>query len=412
MTSTLTKTTLMALLLASTAVLGAQDWNQWRGPARTGITTTFVPPAAWPDRPKPAWKVQAGIGHSSPVVSGTRVVLFSRIGEQEAVTAYDLATGKQAWRQVYNAPYTMNPAATSHGKGPKSTPLVHGGRVFTLGIAGTLSALDASDGRVLWRKDFKRDYPETAPEFGAAMSPVAEGSTIIAHVGGNKNGALSAFDAASGAVKWTWKGDGPSYASPVIGTLGGVRQVVTQTQSRVVGLSAADGTLLWELPFTTDYEQNIVTPVIAALDTVIYGGLSKPAVAIRVAQANGKWTIAERWRNAEIPMYMSSPIDVGGTLYGLTQKNKGQFFAVDTATGRMLWTSEGRQGDNAAITAAGDLLIATTTEGELVIARRSTKALDVVRRYTVAESPIWAHPALAGRGVLIKDAETLAYWVF
>jgi outer membrane protein assembly factor BamB len=412
MESTSTKSALLVLLLASSAAVAAQDWNQWRGPARTGITTAFAAPAAWPDRPKQAWKVQAGLGHSSPVVSGTRVFLFSRIGEQEAVTAYDLATGKQAWRQAYDAPYTMNPAATSHGKGPKSTPLVHGGRVFTLGISGTLSALDAGDGRVLWRKDFKRDYPETSPEFGAAMSPAAEGTTIIAHVGGNKNGALSAFDAASGAVKWTWKGDGPAYASPVIGTIGGVRQVVTQTQSRVVGLSAADGRLLWEVPFTTDYEQNIVTPVLAPLDTVIYGGLSKPAVAIRVAQANGKWTTAERWRNAEIPMYMSSPIDAGGTLYGLTQKNKGQFFAADTATGKLLWTSDGRQGDNAAITSAGDLLIATTTEGELVVARRSTKALDVVRRYTVAESPIWAHPALAGRGVLIKDAETLAYWVF
>jgi outer membrane protein assembly factor BamB len=174
----------------------------------------------------------------------------------------------------------------------------------------------------------------------------------------------------------------------------------------------ADGRLLWEVPFTTDYEQNIITPAVVGTDTVIYAGLSKPTVAMRVAQAAGKWSTAERWRNADIPMYMSSPVEAGGTLYGLTQRNRGQFFAVETATGKMLWTSPGRQGDNAALTVAGDLLIATTTEGELVIARRSTRAFDLVRRYTVAESPIWAHPALAGKGILVKDAETLSYWTF
>jgi outer membrane protein assembly factor BamB len=402
----------LAILVLSAVTLSAQDWSQWRGPARNGLTTTFVAPATWPERPTQAWKVQAGIGHSSPVVSGTRVFLLSRVSEQEVVTAYELATGKQIWRNAYDAPYQVNPAATSHGKGPKGTPLVHRGRVYTLGISGTLSALDANDGRVLWRKNFTREFPQASPEYGAAMSPIGEEAMVIAHVGGSQNSALSAFDAESGAVRWTWKGDGPAYASPVVATLGGVRQLVTQTQSRVLGLSVADGTLLWDIPFTTDYEQNIITPVIVGNDTVIYGGLSKPTVAVRVAQANGKWTTAERWRNAEIPMYMSSPIDAGGTLYGLTQKNKGQFFAVDTATGKTLWTSEGRQGDNAALTSAGDLLIATTTEGELVIARHSAKAFDVVRRYTVADTPIWAHPALAGNGVLIKDAETLAYWTF
>lgn len=406
------KSTLAAVLILFTAVLTAQDWSQWRGPARSGVTTTFAAPAAWPERPTQVWKVPAGVGHASPVVAGGRVFLFSRLGEQEAVTAYDLVTGKQIWRQAYDAPYQMNPAATTHGKGPKSTPLAYRGHIYTLGISGTLSALDAADGGVLWRKDFTREFPETSPDFGAAMSPIGEGNLVIAHVGGNKNGALSAFDAVSGAVKWTWKGDGPAYASPVVATLGGTRQLVTQTQSRVVGLSIADGSLLWEMPFTTDFEQNIITPVIVGADTVIYAGLSKPTVSVRVAQAGGKWTTTEQWRNADIPMYMSSPVEAGGTLYGLTQRNRGQFFAVDTATGKLLWTSPGRQGDNAALTVAGDLLIATTTQGELVIARRSAKAFETLRRYTVAEAPIWAHPALAGKGVVIKDAETLAYWLF
>lgn len=402
----------VASVFLATAAVAAQDWNQWRGPSRTGVAAVFKASAAWPERPRQAWKAQVGIGHASPVVSGSRVYVLSRVGEQEAVAAFDLASGKQVWRQAYDMPYQMNPAATSHGKGPKSTPLVHRGRVYTLGIAGTLSAFDAADGRVAWRKDFKGEFDATSPDYGAAMSPAPDGDAVIAHVGGNRTGALSAFDAQSGAVRWSWKGDTPGYASPVVATIGGVRQIVTQTRSRIVGLAAADGRLLWEIPFTTDYEQNIVTPIVAGTDTVIHAGLSKPTVAVRVSQAAGKWSTTELWRNADIPMYMSSPVEIGGALFGLTHRNRGQFFAVETATGKLLWTSPGRQGENAAITAAGDVLIGTTTEGQLVVLRRSAKAFEEVRRYAVADSPIWAHPALAGNVILIKDAESLTSWTF
>ena len=123
----------------------AQDWNQWRGPSRSGAAATFTPPAAWPDRPNQVWKVHVGIGHASPVVAGERVYVFARAGEQEVVSARDLSSGRELWRQAYDAPYQMNPAATSHGKGPKSTPIVSGGRVFTFGIGGTLSAWQAQD---------------------------------------------------------------------------------------------------------------------------------------------------------------------------------------------------------------------------------------------------------------------------
>ena len=118
------------------------------------------------------------------------------------------------------------------------------------------------------------------------------------------------------------------------------------------------------------------------------------------------------WQNDGVPMYMSSPILSGGYIIGLTHRNKGQFFAVDVKTGKTLWTTKGRAAENAALAAAGDLILATTTEAELVVARRDGAKFDVVKRYTIADSPIWAHPAPAGKGVLIKDEETLAYWTF
>jgi len=143
---------------------------------------------------------------------------------------------------------------------------------------------------------------------------------------------------------------------------------------------------------------------------LIYAGISKPTTAVRLVQDGGTWKTQQVWENAEIPMYMSSPVAVGGVLYGLTHRNRGQFFAVDIKTGKTLWSSAPRQAENAALTAAGQLVITTTTEGELVAFRQGRTAFELVKKYTIADSPIWAHPAFTPNGVLIKDAETLALW--
>ena len=401
----------LSLVWAGIAVGAAQDWNQWRGPSRSGVTAAFPAPAAWPDKPRKVWESTVGAGHSSPVVSGTRAFVFARTGDDEVVTAFDYQSGKQVWQQRYRAPYQVNPAAEGHGTGPKSTPAVDGGRLFTLGISGTLSAFDAAAGKLLWRKTFEREFDATSPDFGVAMSPLVDGGNVIVHVGGNKSGALMAVDGATGTIEWQWKGDGPAYASPVIGSFGSSRQVITQSRSHLVGLSAANGAVLWSVPFKTSYDQNIVTPIVSG-DLVLYSGIDQPFAALRIREAGGKWIAEQAWHADSVPMYMSSAVLSGGSVFGLTHRNKGQFFALDPRSGKVLWTTRGREAENAALIAAGDLLMATTTEGELVIARRDAVKFDVIKRYTVAESPIWAHPVPAGRGVLIKDAEKLAYWTF
>jgi len=403
--------TILGFLITSLALPAAQDWPQWRGPARTGVIEGFKPPASWPDRPKQIWKVQAGIGHASPIVAAGRVYLFSRTGDQESISARDLMTGKELWRQAYDATYTMNPAATAHGKGPKSTPVHDRGRIFTFGISGVLSAWQAQDGRLLWRKDFKKEFKSTIPDFGVAMSPIVAGDLLILHAGGIGEGAVMALDPASGTTKWAWKGDGPAYSSPIVAEFGGTRQIVTLSQRSVVGLSLADGALLWQLPFTTEYDQNSVTPVVVG-DAIVYSGIAKPTTAIRVSRNAGKWQTSEVWQNADVPMYMSSPVAFGGYLYGLTHRNRGQFYCLDVKTGKTMWTTKGREGENAAMLTAGDLVFAMTTEGELVVMRANPNQFEAVKRYTVADSAVWAHPVLIGSGLVVKDVETLAYWVF
>lgn len=389
----------------------AQDWNQWRGANRDGIVNGFVAPKNLPEKLKLKWKIEVGVGHASPVVSGKQVFLHSRQGEQEVVAAFDLNTGKQIWKDSYPVDYKMHPAAIPHGKGPKSTPVIAGGKLYTLGINGVLSGYEVATGKIKWRKEFSKEFKTTSPDFGVAMSPIVDRGLVIAHVGGLDSGALMAFDGETGAVKWQWKGDGPGYASPIIVDLGGKRQVITQSQVNIIGVDEATGELLWKIPFTTEYLQNIVTPILYK-DTLIFSGIDKSTFAVRLVKQGDKWTPQTIWENKEVPMYMNSPVLIGDYLYGMSHKKKGQYFCINAKTGVTLWTSEGREGDNAAIVSAGDRLFLLDEGAELTVASVNEKRYEVLKKYTVATSPTWAHPAFVGNQILIKDQNTLALWSF
>jgi outer membrane protein assembly factor BamB len=396
--------TVVAALISAPSAQERREWSQWRGPHRDG-TTAVALPASWPQTLTRRWEVKVGSGHSSPVIIGDRVILHARQGDSEVTRAFDLQSGKELWREEYAAPYVMNPAARGHGPGPKSTPAAAGGRVFTFGISGILSAHDVATGKVLWRTP----APTSPPEFGTAMSPIVDGANVIVHIGANDSGALTAFDAASGKPRWRWTGDGPAYASPVIATIGGTRQLITQTENAVVGVDAASGQLLWRVPFRTSFDQNSVTPVVAG-DLVIYSGLENGTTAIRIAGKGAAFAAQQAWKNDQVSMYMSSPVVVGPTLFGLSHRNRGQFFALDVATGKTLWTTAGREGENASLVAAGSTLLLSTTNGELIVARANTAKFDEVRRYEAARSAVWAHPAFANQSILIKDVDTLICW--
>jgi outer membrane protein assembly factor BamB len=397
----------LVLALSANGLAQVPSWSQWRGPARDGVASTLTVPAAWPAQLTKRWQVSVGLGHASPVVSGNRVVLHSRVANREVIAAYDLQSGKQLWQDGVDAPYTMNPAATGHGPGPKSTPTIADGRVFTLGISGIFSAHDLATGKLLWRKN----APPAPPEFGTAASPVVEGNTVIAFLGGTRGGALAAMDAATGAEKWRWTGDGPGYASPILATIAGTRQVITQSQNKLVGVDASNGRLLWEVAIKTPYEQNSVTPMVMG-DLVLYAGLENPTIALRITKTGTRWTTAPAWRNDDVAMYMSSPAVAGTAIYGLSTKNRGQFFAIDAATGKTLWLTRGREAENASIVRAGDFLLMGSTNSELIVAKANPARFEEVKRYTVADSAMWAHPAFAGRTIIVKDIDKLIAWTF
>ena len=263
-----------------------------------------------------------GTGYATPLLVGNRVYTFTRQGEDEVLTAFDAATAKQAWRAAYPSKFTMNPATRSHGPGPKSTPTYANGRIFTLGMTGVVLAFDAASGDVLWQA-----VPmPVEPQYHTAMSPVVDGDLVIVHMGGQDDGALTAFDVASGKIRWRWTGDGPAYGSPMVATLGGVRQVVTFTQQNFVGVSIADGTLLWRRPYTTPSTTTSQTPIFHK-DLVIESGRANGITAFRAAPKAGEWTTTNLWHTDEVSVNMSDCVAVDGVLYGLSHLNRGQYFA-------------------------------------------------------------------------------------
>jgi len=381
------------------------DWPQWRGPTRDGHVA--APSSAWPKTLKQDWQVKVGVGHATPVVVDGKIFVFARQDEQEVLLCLDAITGKELWRSAQPIAYTMNEAAVGHGKGPKSTPVVSKGNIFTFGISGVLSCHDTSTGKLKWRKEFGKQYPQTSPLYGTAMSPIVDGDLLIAHVGGQDKGALTALETETGAVKWTNDFDGPAYASPIIVTLAGVRQLVTFTQKNVVGVELTNGKLLWNIPAKSEYDTNSVT-VLSYKDMLIIAKEAQGLTAIRLEKTGDKIVPQEVWNNKGNMLYLSTPVLEGNVLFGFSNLKKGQFFAVDADTGKTLWQGPGRAGENAAIVdLGGKELLLLTNEAKLIVQPISAKSYAPSVEYTVADSETWAHPVVIGNRILIKDQTTL-----
>jgi outer membrane protein assembly factor BamB len=382
------------------------DWNQWRGPNRDGSAPAPSDPKAWPEKLTQKWKVEVGSGYATPLIVGNRIYQFSRQGEREVMSALDVDSGKVLWQTGHDVPFTMHSATTQHGPGPKSTPAFANGRLYSIGMTGIVTAYDANSGKQVWQKPGSTPVPLYTTH---SFSPLVDRGLVIFHVGGDDAGALTAYDVNTGDVKWSWKGDGPGYGSPVVADIEGTRQLITITQGKLVGVDVSNGMLLWERPFVITNKTNSVTPVVHGR-TIIVSGNGEPTRALAIAKRANQWVTDIVWENADIPLRMSDAVVVGDVLFGLANRNSGQYFAVDAATGKTLWTSEGRQAAHAAIARSGDLFLSLEDDGELVVVRNSKTGFEPLHRYKVADAATWTQAAYSGNRVLVKDVSTLALW--
>lgn len=400
------------LALADTGRSADTDWPQWRGANRDGRVTGFKAPAAWPKELKKGWSVAVGDGVATPALVGDRLYVFTREGGSEVTRCLEAATGKEVWKEKYDTPFS---GGGDRGfPGPRSSPAVAEGKVVTLGVNGTLSCLNAADGKKVWRVETKG-----TPTFHTSSSPIIVDKTVVAQFGGEKNGGIAAYELESGKEKWKWTDEGTAYASPTVMTAGDTKMVVAETDKSVVGIGAADGKLLWKTPFPVGggfgmggkggkgggFGYNASTPVVEG-QTVYFSGSNRGTKALKVEKSGDGFTAKEVWSNPERSVKFSSPVVRKGVVYGLTARN--ELYAISAETGKGGWAAEVRGKDGyGSVVDVGPVLMSLTPAGQLVVFEPDEKEYKEVAAYKVSGTETYAYPVVSGNRVYIKDKDSL-----
>lgn len=395
----------VAVVLVVFSICGAQaqrvlDYPQWRGTTGDGSASSFTAPTKWPPVLRRQWTAEVGEGYGTPLVIGQTVYVFTRRGEEEVMTALDAATGRERWHTGYSAPYSPSQATAAHGAGPKATPLFLSGMLFTQGVGGVVSAFDVSSGRRVWHTS----EPKEQPFYSAASSPTGEGGLVVVHPGNYEP--LTAFDAKTGTVRWR-VGAGGFFMSPLLVTLDDVRQVVTVSQTGVIGVSVPDGRLLWQYPWDGGGMGGSM-PIV--FEGMVIVGAGSGMKTFKPTRRGAAWAIEPRWETTDVSLYLSNPVVVGDALFGLSQRNRGQLFALDARTGKVLWLGRPREATNTAVVKSNDLLFLLHDDGRLIVARADRTAFQPIARYNLSESATWAQPAISGGRIFIKDVRSLSLW--
>lgn len=399
--------TFLLLLPLWTSAAQAENWPQWRGPQRDGHAPMFQVPKTWPDAPTERWKVEVGEGFTSPIVSGDRIYLMARQGDDEVAMALSLDDGKVIWKHAFPTPYTMHQAAIKYGQGPKATPVLADGVACFLGIDARFSCHDAKDGKVLWTRDFSEQSAPVETFCGSSMSPLVSDGTLFIHLGDDRAGTLFAADLRSGEERWSWSGQGPGYASPLMVDIDGQQTLITFATTHLLGFDPQSGKLLWERDYLDKWRENIVSPIVVG-ERIIISDYVNGTLSLWPKRTEDGWTVEDHWRNEELTQRMASPVSNGEVVYGFSDKKKGQLFALDPATGKVLHADAGRGGDNAVLTLVGDWLLVSTTRAELKVISTDAQSFEPVKTYEIAQSSVWAHPAWLSDGLLVKDQKHLA----
>ena len=392
------------VLLASAASLFGQDWPQWRGPDRDGKVTGFTAPETWPETLVQKWRTTVGSGDATPALVGDKLYVFARQGDDEVTLCLDVDDGKELWQNKYAA-QAVTGAASRH-PGPRSSPAVAEGKVVTLGVGGVVSCLDAATGKVVWRKD---PFPKVVPTFFTAMSPIICGGMAVAHVGGQGNGALIAYDLATGDEKWRWDAEAPEYASPVLLTVDGTKQIVTLAEKSIVGVGLSDGKLLWQIPFPSARRAyNAATPIVDG-QTVIYTGAGRGAKAVKIEKQGDGFVAKELWSNPDLAPQFNTPVLKGGLLFGFS--DRGNLYCINAENGQTAWTDTAQHGRSfAAILDAGACLVALPSTSELIAFKPTGKQYEELALIKVAETPTYAHPVIAGNRIFVRDEDAVTMW--
>jgi outer membrane protein assembly factor BamB len=399
---------LRRVALAAGLVLcaAAADWPQFLGPNRDSTSAETGLATDWAKKGPPVvWEHDVGEGFSGPVVSGGRVVLFHRVGDEEVVEALGAADGKRAWKYAYPTAY-RDPYGK--GNGPRATPLVSGGKVYTLGAAGVLTCLGLDDGKKLWQQDLAREYKLPRSFFGVGSTPIVEGDLLVLNVGAEGAG-IVALNKDTGKEVWKATSDEASYASPVAATIDGVRHLLFFTRTGLVSLDPSGGGVRFSKRWRSDDDLsvNAATPLVIGDRVFLTASYDTGAVMLKVKKDG----VEQLWTSKRaMSSQYNSPVHFGGHLYGIDGREDGvaHLRCVDAKTGEVRW-SQPRYGCSSIILADGHLIVLTNA-GDLVLVEATPEGYKELSRASVLTGPVRAQPALADGRFYARGGKRLVCW--
>ncbi len=382
----------LSLLVIPLAAETVDDWPQYRGPERDGVSRESGLLAEWPeDGPKVLWKRDIGTGFSGLSVAGGRIYTMMAEGEKEYAAAFDAASGEELWRTEVGARFPSD-----FGDGPRSTPAVVGKHVVVLGSYGDLFGLAAKDGKQRWSLSLPKDFGGAVPSHGYSTAPMIEGDLLVIEVGGGRDKAYAALDPKTGKARWTTQDGSATYTSPIAVTLDGKRQLISLSGSQIVSLDTA-GELLW----SHSWDGGIAMPLFIAPDK-LFVSTSRTSMMAQLEQSDGGMKVEEVWSNAEMNNHFNSSVVSGGYIYGF---DNNILKCVAVADGERMWAKRGF-GEGSLILADGHLII-LTERGQLVHAEATHEGFEEKARFQAIDGKSWTAPALAGGKLYIRNLKEM-----
>lgn len=388
-----------SILIASALLAAAADWPQYFGPNHDGASSETGLARSWPkDGPKLVWEKKAGSGLSGPVVAGGRAILFHRVDADEVVECVEAATGNEIWKKSYRSRYTDD---FNFDDGPRSTPLIAGDKVFTLGADGDLSAFELMTGKQLWQRNINKDYQVQKGFFGVATSPMLAGGKLVINVGG-KGAGVVAFDPVTGKELWKATDHAVSYSSPITAKIDNEELAIFFTRQGLLAISPNKGEVRYENPWRPrlNASVNAASPIVSGNQIFISTSYGTGAIVLEAS----KGELKEVWKgDKSLSCHYSTPIRIGDHLFGIDgrQEERARMRCVEWKSGKVLWSKP--EFGCATLIAADGLILAFTESGELVLIEPSTKEYKELARAVILGTKVRAPHALSGGKVFARD---------
>ena len=393
---------LLITVIVASGVIGTafEDWPQWRGPRRDGISAETGLLKQWPASGPPlAWQIGgAGEGYSSFAVAGGRLYTLGARQGTEYVLAFDAATGKRLW-EVANGRRFEN----DRGSGPRSTPTIDGDRVYVFGSSGDMTVLDAATGKVFWTQNLLRKYGGSNIQWGLSESPLVLSDRIIVTPGGS-GAAVVALKKTDGSLIWKTQSDEPGYSSAVLHTLGTLQEAIVFTGQRALGVDVNDGRLLWSYDRVANRTANIATPIARRNRVFLSSDYGTGAALLSLAADGNKVTASEIYFTNDMRNHHASSVLVGDHLYGFSSSI---LTAMQFDTGKVAWRD--RSVGKGSVVVADNQLYLFSEDGVVGLADVNPGQYVERGRFRLKTGnlPTWSHPVVSGGKLFLRDQDKL-----